>query len=450
MSDDDWFEHARREIESETHSNGDAESDTGTDTTTNPSTSGSGADTETPQGDHESQSVSGDTGLDATRPERPTEEAGFEFTDKSPGETVPSGREPGVDSVRGASDGTVTGESDTDGNPDSRPGRKSKTGVDTAGDQRRESATEAHSPADDDGIGSVEGETEAHSSADDDGMGSAEGETEAPDEFGFDNFERDEIGESGIGGAGELVDGSDPVGTENFESEIDRIKLGVEGLDEMIRGGIPRRSLITTIGSPGTGKTTFGIQFLDHALSSGDRGIYITLEESREAILSTAEGLGRPFREYEANGDLVIVGLDPVEMANSLSSIRDELTTLINEFDADRLVLDSVSLLEMMYDHPAERRSEVFGFTRSLKQAGVTSLLTSEASQNSPYASRHGIVEYLTDAVVILQYVRPSDFQETRMAVEIQKIRDASHSRGAKPYEITDNGLSVYRRANIF
>lgn len=450
MSDDDWFERARREIESETHSSGDTENDTGTDTTTNPGTSGGGADTETSQGDHEGQSESGDTGSDATRPERPTQEAGFEFTTESPGETVPSGRESGVDSVTGGSDGTGTGESDTDGRSDSRPEQKSETGVDTAGGRRGESTTEAHSPTDGDEMGSVQEETEAHSSADDDGTRSIGGQTEAPDKFGFDDFDGNEIGESGIGGAGELVGRSDTVETENFESEIDRIKLGIEGLDEMIRGGIPRRSLITTIGSPGTGKTTFGIQFLDHALSSGDRGIYITLEESREAILSTAEGLGRPFREYEADGDLVIVELDPVEMANSLSSIRDELTTLINEFDADRLVLDSVSLLEMMYDHPAERRSEVFGFTRSLKQAGVTSLLTSEASQNSPYASRHGIVEYLTDAVVILQYVRPSDFQETRMAVEIQKIRDASHSRGAKPYEITDTGLSVYRRANIF
>jgi KaiC/GvpD/RAD55 family RecA-like ATPase len=137
-------------------------------------------------------------------------------------------------------------------------------------------------------------------------------------------------------------------------------------------------------------------------------------------------------------------------MANSLASIRNDLTRLIAEFDADRLVLDSVSLLEMMYDHPAKRRSEVFGFTRSLKEAGVTTLLTSEASETNAYASRHGIVEYLTDAVFVLQYIRGSDFRETRLAVDIQKIRDANHSRETKPYEITDTGISVYGQANIF
>ena len=61
----------------------------------------------------------------------------------------------------------------------------------------------------------------------------------------------------------------------------------------------------------------------------------------------------------------------------------------------------------------------------------------------------HGIIEYLTDGVFVLQYVR-SEFRETRLAVEIQKIRNANHSRETKPYEITSEGISVYQQANIF
>ncbi|MEF8758124.1 MAG: ATPase domain-containing protein, partial [Halobacteriales archaeon] len=115
-----------------------------------------------------------------------------------------------------------------------------------------------------------------------------------------------------------------------------------------------------------------------------------------------------------------------------------------------RLVLDSVSLLEMMYENRARRRNEIYDFTRSLKDAGVTTLLISEASEDTPYASRYGIVEYLTDAVFVLKYVRPSDFRETRLAVEIQKIRNANHSRETKPYDITDEGIEVHRQATIF
>jgi circadian clock protein KaiC len=236
---------------------------------------------------------------------------------------------------------------------------------------------------------------------------------------------------------------------EDFDSDIPRIDLGIEGLDNMIQGGVPERHLMVSIGSAGTGKTTFGLQFLRHGLQNGESGVFITLEQSHESIIATAAERGWEFDRYEDEGMLAVVDLDPVEMANSLDNIQAELPELIKDFGADRLVLDSVSLLEMMYDDQAKRRTEVFDFTRALKKAGVTTFLTSEASESNPYASRHGIIEYLTDAVFVLQYVR-GETQETRLAVEIQKIRNANHSREKKPYEMTDQGISVYQQANIF
>ena len=297
--------------------------------------------------------------------------------------------------------------------------------------------------ADSTGGGSGEGGEVSGGSADPFGgyRGNAGSDAGDPSEMGFGEF----AGESG----GDPSPGFD-VDPDEFESSIDRTDVGIEGLDEMILGGVPRRSLLSVIGGAGTGKTTFALQFLNEALETDRKGIYITLEQTRESILSTAEEKGWSFREHAEADRLAVVAIDPIEMANSLASIRNDLVRLIAEFDADRLVLDSVSLLEMMYDHPAKRRSEVFGFTRSLKEAGVTTLLTSEASEENPYASRHGIVEYLTDAVFVLQYIRGTDFRETRLAVEIQKIRDANHSRESKPYEITDTGISVYGQANIF
>ncbi|WP_148225316.1 KaiC domain-containing protein [Haloterrigena turkmenica] len=237
---------------------------------------------------------------------------------------------------------------------------------------------------------------------------------------------------------------------EAVDSDLPRLELGIEGLDRMIQGGVPERSLLVAMGSAGTGKTTFGLQFLEHGLARGENAVFITLEESRRRVIDSATEKGYPFDEYLAEDRLAVVDVDPIEMANSLQSITNELPTLIEEFDAARLVLDSVSLLEMMYEDRATRRNEIYDFTRSLKEAGVTALLTSEASEESPYASRYGIVEYLTDAVFVLQYIRPDDFRETRLAVEIQKIRDANHSREKKPYEITDDGISVYQQANLF
>ena len=276
----------------------------------------------------------------------------------------------------------------------------------------------------------------------------------APDDFGFADF-GDSDGSAGdpFGGAAssETPGGFDADLEEmELDSDVERVQIGIDGLDSMILGGIPKRSLVSVIGSAGTGKTTFALQFLQHGLEADERAVYLTLEESREAILSTAEEKGWPFREYVDDDKLAVVSMDPIEMANSLSSIRSDLSRLVADYEADRLVLDSVSLLEMMYDHPAKRRSQVFEFTRSLKEVGVTTLLTSEVSEESAYTSRYGIVEYLTDAVFVLRYVRTSNFQETRLAVEIQKIRDANHSRETKPYEITNEGINVYQQANLF
>jgi KaiC domain protein len=301
-----------------------------------------------------------------------------------------------------------------------------------------------------DGFGGIE-DSDA-----DGGFGGEDGGFESGGDFGMggDDFAGgggDDFGMGGGFGGGDEPFESEEFDDEEFESSIPRIDVGIEGLDSMIQGGVPERSLITTIGSAGTGKTTFGLQFLHEGLERGENAVFMTLEESHDRIVDTATEKGWNFEAYEEEGSLAVIDLDPIEMANSLTSIRNDLPRLVEEFGATRLVLDSVSLLEMMYDEQATRRNEIYDFTKSLKQAGVTTMLTSEASEDSAYASRHGIIEYLVDAVFILRYIRSTDdFRETRLAVEIQKIRDANHSREIKPYSITNEGISVYRQANIF
>ena len=324
-----------------------------------------------------------------------------------------------------------------------------------ADDGADESSSEATPDDNDDATGAARATSDAETPADapDPSAGvDAEAGDNGFEDFAtaFENAPTPGDGDFEFSGGDDFEGGGAEFDNEAFESEIPRIEVGIEGLDEMILGGVPERSLMAVIGSAGTGKTTVGLQFLSHALERDERCVYITLEETRQRIIDTADEKGLGFSDHVEAGDLAVVDLDPVEMANSLASISSDLPELVKEFDASRLVLDSVSLLEMMYDSPSRRRSEVFEFSRSLKAAGVTTMVTSEASADSPYSSRYGIIEYLADAVFVLQYVRPSDFQETRLAVEIQKIRDANHSRETKPYEITDEGINVHRQANIF
>ena len=437
MSDDDWFERALRETE-------EAEDETESAADEAESAADGPEDGDGPDGsdtaDGDDPGGAGDEDWMDERPGTDTDPFGGEGqSDADPfGGDDQSDADPfGGDDQSDADPFGGEGQSGTDpfggeGQPDADPfgsGEPDASGMEAGmGAAGGETGTEGgDSPFSEDFASALE------SAPDPDGTGGPE----AGGGFGM----------GGFPGSGE---GTETFDDEEFESDIERIKVGIDGLDEMILGGVPYRSLMVSMGSAGTGKTTFGLQFLDKALSDGGRGVFITLEESRDRVIDTAEEKGWPFEEYIKEGRLVVLDLDPIEMANSLSSIRSDLPRLIDDFGADRLVLDSVSLLEMMYDHPSERRSEVFDFSRALKQAGVTTMLTSEASEDSPYVSRHGLIEYLADAVFILQYVRPDDFRETRLAVEIQKIRDANHSRETKPYEITGEGISVYRQANIF
>jgi KaiC domain protein len=367
----------------------------------------------------------------------------FDSDDEAAG---PNGTDGSDTDIDGAPQGAGEGETSTTGVPADDDGPADDADASTGAAVT--SADEPDVPAGQANWGTDQGDPVATGQAGERFTDRAEGPSVG--ERGESSFEDDgELFEDDFATAFGQASG-DEFDDEDFESAIPRVNIGIQGLDNMIQGGVPERHLMVAIGSAGTGKTTFGLQFLKHGLARGDNCVFITLEQSQSAIMDTAAEYGWDFAAHEADDRLAVIDLDPIEMANSLDNIRGELPRLVEDFDADRFVLDSVSLLEMMYDDQARRRTEVYDFSRSLKGAGVTTLLTSEAAEGNPYASRYGIVEYLTDAVFVLQYVRPSDFRETRLAVEIQKIRNANHSRETKPYEITDDGISVYEQANIF
>lgn len=267
--------------------------------------------------------------------------------------------------------------------------------------------------------------------------------------FEFDEGFGEEMGSTdSIGGGGGGSGDFDP--TEEYKTERRRLHFGIPGLDELIQGGAPERSLMVVIGEAGTGKTTFALQFINRALENGEKAVYISLEQSEEEVIDTATDKGFAFDEYTDEKQLAVIDFDPLEMVNSLSNVENKLPELINEFGAERVVMDSVSLLEMMYDDSGSRRTEIYDFLTSLRSSGVTTLLTSEASDEFDNTSRFGTVEYLSDGVFWLRYLRPDNFQQTQLGLEIQKLRNTNHSRQVRPYEITNTGIEVFDQSSIF
>ncbi|MHC1587837.1 MAG: KaiC domain-containing protein [Candidatus Syntropharchaeia archaeon] len=234
------------------------------------------------------------------------------------------------------------------------------------------------------------------------------------------------------------------------EYDVERVSTGIEGLDSMLGGGFPSKHTVVLIGPFGSGKTIFGLQFLNEGLKNGESGIYISFEEREKELIRTAACNGWDLKPYLNNNRLLIVKLNPADISASIRRIQTNLPDLIRSFGAKRVVIDSVTVLEMLFSDESERRANLFNLCNIIKLAGATALLISEPSMFNPYVSKFGLVEYVADGVILLRYVRQGRLQRSTLALEIVKMRMAKHSRDVKPYDITENGIKVHFEAEIF
>ena len=230
---------------------------------------------------------------------------------------------------------------------------------------------------------------------------------------------------------------------------VDRIRSGIEGLDEMLEGGFPKSHMVVVMGSFGTGKTAFGLQFLNQGLKDGEKGIYITLEEDERSIIDDARAFGWDLKPHIDSKKLVIVKLEPTDAKTTISRIKSELPEFIKAFGATRIVIDSVSLLNMLFDNEHDKRVALFNLTQLIKKTGATCIMTAEVKDENPLATRDGLAEYVSDGVVALRYVEVADKNEMQLTLRIVKMRRIKHSRRITPYAIGSRGLEVHAGAEL-
>ncbi len=229
----------------------------------------------------------------------------------------------------------------------------------------------------------------------------------------------------------------------------ERVKVGIEGLDDMLGGGLIPNSISVIIGTYGTGKTTFSLNFIWEGLKNNENVIYISLEESKTRIQTYMEQKGWKIEDY-LDKSLHVFKLDPTDFNLANNRIKKELPGLIEELKATRVVIDPISLFEDLFTTDAERRQEMYRFTEGIRDKQCTILMTSETHRDNIFSSRHGLVEYLADTVILLRFVRPSDQTNVHLALEVVKMRMSSHSREIKPYDIFREKIGVYSEANVF
>jgi KaiC domain protein len=228
-----------------------------------------------------------------------------------------------------------------------------------------------------------------------------------------------------------------------------RVKVGIPGLDDMLGGGLVPGSICAIVGSYGTGKTTFSLEFVWEGLKKGENVIYISLEEQKDRILKYMQLKGWDYQKY-LNKSLFIIKLNPNDFNLANNPIKNELPLLIQAVNAQRVVIDPISLFEELFENNADRRREMFRLVEGLRDSKYTIMMTSETDSKNQFSSTHGLIEYLADTVILLRYVRPSDLTDVHLALEVVKMRMSAHSREIKPYDIMQDQVMVYSEANVF
>ena len=226
--------------------------------------------------------------------------------------------------------------------------------------------------------------------------------------------------------------------------------IGILGLDEMIGGGIPGGHTVVVLGSPGTGKSTFALQFIYSGLQNNENCVYLSLEESEANLIKTAMIFGWDLKPYIAAKKLTLVNLNTLNFKATINRFESELPKLLKSLDIKRIAIDPITLYEMLYDTESERRDHLFNFAQVIKETGVTAVMTSEISKENPYYSKYGLIEYIADGVIIMRQVRNKDMGAVTTFVEVSKMRHVDHSKEIKPYNITKNGIVVHSDSGVF
>ena len=175
---------------------------------------------------------------------------------------------------------------------------------------------------------------------------------------------------------------------------VERIESGIPRLDEHIEGGIPKGSLTLVSGGPGSGKTTFSIQFADKGIENGENCLYITTGQKSEEIKGDAA-------EYGIDLDKENFTITEVSPSNDVSeNIREKIASK----NFDRVVLDSISIFEMHWGEKDHLRKYINKLMNHFKDIDATVVITSERSENSSgILSRFGIAEFIVDGVILLE-----------------------------------------------
>ena len=180
---------------------------------------------------------------------------------------------------------------------------------------------------------------------------------------------------------------------------LSRVKTGIPGFDDLVRGGFPRGFSILLTGGTGTGKSTFAMQFVYKGAKVYDEaGIYVTLEESIPALMKSASSYGWDIGALENTGKLSFIDIRPAVGGQirriEPSDVFATISTQAKRNNAKRIVIDPISVFGMQTENPMQLRQDLLRFSSLLKQLDTTALFIAEIPEESQALSRFGVEEF--------------------------------------------------------
>src|SRR5881394_3128007 len=227
---------------------------------------------------------------------------------------------------------------------------------------------------------------------------------------------------------------------------LSKAPTGIQGLDEITAGGLPRGRPTLVCGGAGCGKTLFAAEFLARgATQFGEPGVFMSFEETGAELKANVAALGFDLQDLidrkELWIDYVHIERNEIEETGEydLEGLFVRLNHAIDSIGAKRVVLDTLEVLFAGLPNPAILRSELRRLFRWLKIKGVTAIITAERGREQ--LTRHGLEEYVSDCVILLDH-RIHDQIATRH-LRVVKYRGALHGTNEFPFLIGDEGISV-------
>lgn len=224
----------------------------------------------------------------------------------------------------------------------------------------------------------------------------------------------------------------------------ERCPTGIAGFDTITQGGFIRNSDNVLIGGPGSGKTTFLLQFLwNGATKYDENGIYCSFEPDIIETIKDSQAHGWDFSKLNEENKVKFLKFSP---HTTIEELKGELTKLISKYGCKRICFDPVSVLALNLSEEGKIRETIFELSSLMKRFNVTTIYADESMENDNAIgntkwSKTDIIQFLADSVTVLHETGIAGTSDR--AIRITKMRRTQHERRPLPMTINENGIQV-------